>query len=109
MDIKRIQTAESFVLEGKLPCQQRTERGGQLGSPFLDGKAFSAEKSPFTPSRLGFPMIFMSLGSDEPSTHPLSQLCMSPVIPPDPQVHMGLSWLKVGVGWVGAGCSCPPC
>lgn len=81
MDIKRIQTVESFVLEGKLPCQQRTERGGQLGSPFLDGKAFSTEKSLLTPSRLGFPMIFMSLGSDEPSTHPLSQLCMPPVIP----------------------------
>lgn len=98
MDIKRIQTAESFVLEGKLPCQQWTERGGQQGSPFLDGKAYSTEKISAYSFQAGLPCDFHVIRQWWAKHPSIVSAMHASCDPPDPQVHIGLTWLKGGSG-----------
>lgn len=100
MDIKRIQTAESFVLEGKLPCQQQTERGGQQGNPFLDGKAYSTEKISAHSFQAGRPYdlhVIRQWWAKHPSiVSAMHAFCD----PPDPQFTQGSLGWRVGVaGW----------
>jgi len=103
-----------FCLRGKNPMSAVNWKRGPTREPLSQQKTFSTEKSQLTPSRLGFHMIFMWLGSDGPNIYPSIHCFGYSRLPWPPQIlssMLGSLGSRVGAaGWAWAAPgSCPLC